>query len=223
MAVKTPCLASLVGVLALVHALLPVLVMARTLYATDMCETLVRSEKQIVGRNIIRVLPSGSPVDVKSMDETWAAVRLEDGRNGFVQVQQLLEREPYKLIAERLQTETAQQRERLSTLTQQAVTWREEQQRLQELSKKYEQLRQDAGGVVQLQTDHAELQRLHNEVQQRLSMVHEAHVALQKSHDLWWFLGGASVVLAGVFLGILLERGRGRKRGRGGYAYNLPS
>lgn len=222
MAGKT-LLAYLLGLLALAHALLPGLAMARILYATDVCETLVRSEKQIAGRNIIKVLTSGSPVDVKTMDESWALVRLEDGRNGFVQAQHLMEREPYQLGAERLQTETTRQREQLSTLTQQANTLREEQQRLQDLGKKYEQLRQDAREVLQLQTDHAELQRVHNEVQQRLSLVNEAHVALQKSHNLWWFLGGGSVVLVGVFLGITLERGRGRKRGRGGYAYNLPS
>lgn len=221
MAEKKP-LVYLAGLMALLHTL-PLPAMARTMYATDTCETLVRSEKQIVGRNIIKVLSSGSPLDVKDLGEVWAAVRLEDGRQGFVQVQQLLEREPYKLIAERLQAETAQQRERLSTLTQQSVTWREEQQRLQEVAKKYEQLRQEASGVLQLQTAHAELQHVHNDVQQRLSLVSEAHATLQKSHNIWWFLGGASVVLAGVALGIMLERWRGRNRRRGGYAYNLPN
>lgn len=222
MAGKKP-LAYLAGIMALVQTLLPVLAMARTMYATDTCETLVRSEKQIVGRNIIKVLPSGSPLEVQDMNDAWAAVRLEDGRNGFVQAQHLVNRESYKLTAERLQTETVQQRERLSTLTQQFATLREEHQRLQEVSKKYEQLRQEASGVLQLQTTHAELQSVHNDVQQRLSTLSETHTALQKSHNIWWFLGGASVVLIGVFLGIILERWRGRNRRRGGYAYNLPS
>src|SRR5262252_9405711 len=128
---------------------------ARTMYATDTFEIVVRSEKQIVGRNIIKVLPSGAPLEVRDIDDTWATVRLEDGRTGYVEKKHLIDREPYKATAERLQLEVAQQRERLATLTQQLATLRDEHQRLQktssaaevqlqDVSQKYEQLRQDA-------------------------------------------------------------------------------
>ncbi len=67
---------------------------ARTMYATDTFEIVVRSEKQIVGRNIIKVLPSGAPLEVRDMDDMWAAVRLEDGRTGYVEKKHLIDREP---------------------------------------------------------------------------------------------------------------------------------
>ena len=107
---------------------------ARTMYATDTFEIVVRSEKQIVGRNIVKVLPSGAPIEVRDMDDTWAAVRLEDGRTGYVEKKHLIDREPYKVTAERLQLEVGQQRERLAALTQQLATLRDEHQRLQKAS-----------------------------------------------------------------------------------------
>src|SRR5215813_4322851 len=128
---------------------------ARTMYATDTFEIVVRSESKIVGRNIIKVLPSGAPLEVRDMDEAWATVRLEDGRTGYVEKKQLIDREPYKTTAERLQGEVGQQRERLATLTQQLATLRDEHQRLQQahgmseaqlqdIGQKYDELRQDA-------------------------------------------------------------------------------
>src|SRR5919199_5406833 len=119
-------LAGLLGPLLLASTL-----SARTMYATDTFEIVVRSEKQIVGRNIIKVLPSGAPLEVRDMDDTWATVRLEDGRTGYVEKKHLIDREPYKTTAERLQNEVGQQRERLATLTQQLATLRDEHLRLQ--------------------------------------------------------------------------------------------
>src|SRR2546423_8814133 len=138
-------------------------VCARTMYATDIFEIVVRSEKQIVGRNIIKVLPSGAPLEVRDIDDAWAVVRLEDGRTGYVEKRHLIDREPYKVTAERLQLEVGQQRERLATLTQQLATLRDEHQRLQkassvseaqlqDVSQKYEQLRQEATTTQLLET-----------------------------------------------------------------------
>ena len=155
---------------------------ARTMYATDTFEIAVRSERQIVGRNIIKVLPSGAPIEVRDLDDTWATVRLEDGRTGYVEKKHLIDREPYKVTAERLQLEVGPQRERLATLTQQLATLRDEHQRLQktssvseaqlqDVSQKYEQLHQDATTTEFLETreKYADLQRAHAEAQQRLA------------------------------------------------------
>src|SRR5919198_1324357 len=166
-------LAGLFGLL-----LLATPVCARTMYATDTFEIVVRSEKQIVGRNIIKVLPSGAPLEVRDMDDAWAVVRLEDGRTGYVEKRHMIDREPYKTTAERLQNEVGQQRERLATLTQQLATLRDEHLRLQkaqgiaeaqlqDISQKYEQLRQDATTTqyLEIKTKYDDLQRVYAEVQ----------------------------------------------------------
>lgn len=209
---------------------------ARTMYATDACESVVRSARQIVGRNIVKVVTSGAPLDVRDTEEVWTQVRLDDGRTGYIETRQLMDRESYKTTAERLQTETGQQRERLTTLTQQLASLRDEHQRLQktssasegqlrDVSQKYEQLRQDATTTqyMNLQDKHVDLQRVHAEAQQQLTALNEAYTALKNSTRLSWFLSGAGVVLAGWVLGMSSERWRGRRRRQGGYSYNLPS
>jgi SH3 domain protein len=206
------------------------------MYATDTFEIVVRSEKQIVGRNIVKVLPSGAPIEVRDMDDIWAAVRLADGRTGYVEKKHLIDREPYKVTAERLQLEVGQHRERLATLTQQLATLREEQQRLQkvsglseaqlqDISQKYEQHRQDATTTQYLETKekYADLQRAHAEAQQQLVALNEANASLKNSTRLTWFLSGAGVILAGWLLGMTSERWRGRRRRQAGYSYHLPS
>jgi SH3 domain protein len=232
MSYRTPqVLASLLGPLLLATTL-----SARTMYATDTFEIVVRSERQIVGRNIIKVLPSGAPIEVRDMDDTWATVRLEDGRTGYVEKRQLIDREPYKVTAERLQLEVGQQRERLATLTQQLATLRDEHQRLQkasslseaqlqDISQKYERLRQEATTTQFLETKekYAELLRTHAEAQQQLTALNDAHTALKSSTRLTWFLSGAGVILVGWLLGMTSARWRGRRRRQVGYSYQLPS
>lgn len=209
---------------------------ARTMYATDTFEIVVRSEKQIVGRNIIKVLPSGAPLEVRDMDDLWATVRLDDGRTGYVEKKHLIDREPYKITAERLQGEVGQQRERLATLTQQLTTLRDAHQRLQraqsmaeaqlqDLSQKYEQLRQEATTTqyLTLKAQYDDLQRAHAEAQQQLAALNEAHAALKSSTRIGWFLSGAGVILTGWLLGMTSERWRGRRRRQAGYSYQLPN
>jgi SH3 domain protein len=209
---------------------------ARTMYATDTFEIVVRSERQIAGRNIVKVLPSGTPVEVRAMDDTWATVRLEDGRTGYVEKKHLIDREPYKATAERLQLEVGQQRERLATLTQQLATLRDEHQRLQKasgvsetqlqtISQRYEQLRQEATTVQLLETQekYTDLQRVHAEAQQQLSALNNAYTSLKSSTRLTWFLSGAGVILLGWLLGMTSARWRGRRRRQVGYSYQLPS
>ena len=223
----------LVGWLGLV--LLAATASARTMYATDTFEIVVRSEKQIVGRNIIKVLPSGAPLEMREMDDVWAAVRLEDGRTGYVEKKQLIDREPYKTTAERLQGEGGQQRERLATLTQQLATLRDEHQRLQQahgmaeaqlqnISQQYERLRQDAttASYLEIKTKYADLQRTHGEMQQQLAALNEVYTGLRNSTRLGWFLSGAGVILTGWLLGMASERWRGRRRRSTSSSYQLP-
>lgn len=194
---------------------------ARTMYATDTFEIVVRSGRQIVGRNIVKVLPSGTPLDVREMDDVWAAVRLEDGRTGFVESKQLIEREPYKLTAERLQAEIGQHRERTTTLTQQLASLRQAEAQLRDISQKYEQLRQDANIAEHLETKdkYLTLQQSHTDMQQQLAALREAYASLKYSTGLGWFLSGAGVMLVGWVLGLLSARWRGRRRQAG---YSLP-
>lgn len=174
---------------------------ARTMYTTDSCEVVVRAGRQIAGRNIVKVLPSGTPVDVREVEEVWTAVRLADGRTGFVESNQLIEREPYKLTAERLQAEIGQHRERTATLTQQLTSLRQTE--------------------AQAKDSALSMQQSYTDMQQQLAALREAHATLQQSSGMLWFLTGGGVMLMGWILGLLSARWRGNRR-QSGYSYNLP-
>jgi SH3 domain protein len=202
------------------------------MYATDTFEIVVRSEKRISGQNIIKVLTSGDPVEVTSLDNEWAAVTLPDGRTGYVKTLLLVDREPYRVTNDRLQSEVEKQRQRFETLQQELTSLREAHKQLQRASstqatqlttvnQQYTQLRQGASEFLQLQADHTTLQQQHHELQEKFASVSEGYASLKKSRNLMWFLSGAGVILVGMLLGIAFDRRRGRRR-QGSYSYQLP-
>ena len=96
---------------------------------------------------------------------------------------------------------------------------------LQDITQKYEQLRQAATTAQFLETQekHADLQRAHAEAQQQLTVLSNAYTSLKSSTRLTWFLSGAGVILLGWLLGMTSARWRGRRRRQVGYSYQLPS
>ena len=223
----------LAGLVILAQLPLVAMLEARTMYVSDTFEIVVRSEKsESTGRNIIKLLPTGTPVEVVDMDDAWATVRLAEGRTGYTQKRYLIERLPYKTMAERLQGEVDTQRERLQTLTEQCTVWQEENRRLQQTStsqetqltdiqQQYEQLRQGSAQFIQLRDDHTHLRQAHQQSQQQLAELTEAYTGLKQSRNLLWFLSGAGVMLVGWLIGLFTERLRGRRR-QGNYSYQLP-
>jgi SH3 domain protein len=224
----------LAGLVILAQLPLAITLAARTtMYVSDVFEIVVRSEKsESTGRNILKLLPTGTPVEVLDTDDAWATVRLADGRTGYTLKRYLIERLPYKVTAERLQGEFDTQRERLQALTEQCTALQEEHRRLQQTStsqetqladvqQKYEQLRQGAVQFIQLREDHTQLRQAHQHNQQQLAAVTEAYTGLKQSRSLLWFLSGAGVLLLGWLFGLCTERLRGRRR-QGNYSYQLP-
>jgi SH3 domain protein len=206
---------------------------ARTMYVSDTFEIVVRSEKAEVGRNIIKLLPTGTPVEVTDMDDSWATIKLSDGRTGYTLKRYLISRLPYQLTAERLQNEVDTQREQLVTLTEQFTALQEEHRhvlqestgreaQLAEITQQYEQLRQGAAQYLQLKDDYTRLQRVHQDSQQQLAELSDAYLLLKQSRNLLWFLSGAGVILTGWVMGMMTERFRGRRRRQSGYSYQLP-
>ena len=106
---------------------------ARTMYVSDTFEIVVRSEKE-VGRNILKILPTGTQVEVIETDESWATIQLPDDREGYVLKRYLIARLPHKVVAERIRVEAEELRAQLQTAEQQLRALRGEHKKLQEAS-----------------------------------------------------------------------------------------
>ena len=218
-----------------VQVLLVTTLLARTMYVTDTFEIVVRSEKDAsTGRNIIRLLPTATQVEVLDMDDSWATVQLSDGRTGYVLKRYLISRVPYQETATRLQVEVEQQHQRLVALEQELTELRGEHTRhqsesvareaqLADITRKYEQLQRDAAQYLQLKADYAALQQTHQESLQQLTELNNGYTLLKESRSVMWFLSGGGVILAGWIIGMITERLRGRRRRHSGHAYQLPN
>jgi SH3 domain protein len=205
---------------------------ARTMYVTDSIDVVMRSAREVSSQTVMQVLSSGTPVEVSETNGAWATVRV-DGRTGYVFKRYLISRQPYKVVAERLQQEVEQHRTNLTALTEQLTTLRneyqhlqqlhtEQQARLAEVSTQYEALREGAEHYTQLRADYAALQRAQSQSQQRFAELNNTYQFLKKSRNLLWFLCGAGIVVMGWLCGILTERWRGRRRRQRGSFYQLP-
>ena len=206
---------------------------ARTMYVSDTFEIVVRSEKE-VGRNILKILPTGTPVEVVETDESWATIQLPDDRTGYVLKRYLIARLPHKVVAERIRAEAEELRAQLQTAEQQLSALREEHQNLQrmsadqkgqlsQVSQQYVALQKDAAQYLQLKADYNALQETYSAARQQLTTLNSDHEALKKSRNVMWFLSGGGVILAGWIIGMITERLRGRRRRQGGHAYQLPN
>jgi SH3 domain protein len=206
---------------------------ARTMYVSDTFEVVLRSEKEIAGSNIIKILPTGTPLEVVGMDGSWAVVKLSDDRTGYVLKRYLISRLPYKLTAERLQEEAQQQKGRLDELTKELKTLRQDNAKLRktnsqqesqltETIRKYDRLHEDSSQFLKLKSDYADLQQVHYDTQKELAAVTKKNHDLEKGRAYFWFLIGAGVMLAGWIIGMMTERFRSRVRRQSGYSYELP-
>lgn len=206
---------------------------ARTMYVSDTFEVVMRSEKEIAGSNIIKILPTGTPLEVTDTDGSWAVVKLPDDRIGYVLKRYLISRLPYKVTAERLQEDAQQQKAQLDKLTTELKTLREDnlklhktngqqEAQLAETIRKYDQLHEDASQYLKLKSDYTDLQQVHYDTQKELAAVTKKNHDLEKGRDYLWFLIGAGVMLAGWIIGMMTERFRSRVRRQGGYSYQLP-
>jgi SH3 domain protein len=205
---------------------------ARTMYVSDTFEIVVRSQKE-VGRNIVKILPTGTSVEVLETDESWATIQLPDDRTGYVLKRYLIARLPHKVVAERIRAEAEELRAQLQTAEQQLNALRDEHQTVQQasadqqgelskISQQYEALRKDAAQYLQLKADYNVLQDKYSAERQQFTTLRSDYEALKKSRNVMWFLSGGGVILAGWIIGMITERLRGRRR-QSGHAYQLPN
>ncbi len=105
---------SLCGVL----GLLPLLVVAQTVYVTDNLRLGLHEAVDTSGPSF-RTLDSGQELEILSRDRNYANVRMPDGTEGYVKAAYLVNDKPAKLIVAETQAESDRLRGELENLRQQ--------------------------------------------------------------------------------------------------------
>jgi len=166
--------------------LLPLMVMAQTVYVTDNLRLGLHEAADTSGPSM-QTLDSGQELEILSRDRNYANVRLPDGTEGWVKAAYLVDDKPAKLIVAETQAESDRLRGELEDLRQQFAS--------------------PASIIAALEDESANLRAQVDENETRIAELNTASSSLrqqqaqfQGSLPLSWVGGAIGVCLIGGFL-----------------------
>src|SRR6056297_3473569 len=101
----------------------------QTVYVTDSLEITLRSGPDAT-RKIVKMLPSGTPLQILDQTRSWYRVRADDGQTGWVLKRYIMQEVPKKMLISNL-------RDRIKTLEE---SYSKAQSRIQNLQSENTQL-----------------------------------------------------------------------------------
>jgi SH3 domain protein len=213
-----------ISLILLVLLLVPGWVHGRNLYVTDEFQITMRTGPSLQNR-VIRMLNSGTPLEVLDESSDWFQIRTSDGGEGWVLKQYTMQRTPRADMVQQLEKKVAELEDRAKSNEQKAAVLDQEntellsliqeaQQELEELHQKYQTLQQDSGNIEGIKM---ELLRTSNELasdREKLSQLSQKYQELRSQKNLHWFLAGGGAMgitaLIGFFLG-RIQRKKSKK------------
>ncbi len=178
---------------------------------------------------ILRTLPSGTPMELLETGDTYSKVRLQDGTEGWVLSQYLtdqpvardqLAQAQQKL--ERLQSENQDLKKNLNELKSEKRSVESEHKQLSttadKLQKELDRMKDVAARPMELDKQNQEMRQRLQELELQSRMLKEENTALRDRTNRDWFLAGGGVLFAGLILGLLLPKLRKRSSGWGDWS-----
>jgi len=197
---------------------------AETRYVDDQLVITLRTG-QATTFQILKTLPSGTPLELLQEEGKYSRVRTQDGTEGWV-LSQYLSAEPVArdLLAraeqrlERLERDKRELQQQLATLGKERDTLEREHSdaatQADSLQQELTALRKTAARPIELAQENRELKNSLGELQQQNRLLEADNQRLQDRSQRDWFLTGAGVLGGGIFLGLVLPLLR-RKRKEG--------
>jgi len=200
--------------------------LAETRYVTDQLEITLRKGES-TRHKIIKMLPSGTAVEVLDTNagsgSGYAKVSIEGGTTGYVLERHLVDqpvaRERIVEIETRLQ-ELQQAPDQLSTklseLQNAHDTLQADHEDLRAHKSRLEEelatIRHASANAMQITQERAELRQSVAELTRQVAELQQANSDLNNQTTQRWFLIGASVVIGGILIGLVLPHLRFHRR-----------
>jgi SH3 domain protein len=198
--------------------------LAETRYVSDTLEITMRSG-QSTSHGIIRMLRSGTPVEVLDADKEtgYTHVRTRSGKEGWVLSRFLMkgpaardrlaaaEKELAELELENRKMMTAMQalKEEKGALQQEKASLSGEHRKVsQELS----EIKRTASSALALDSENKELKSRLVALERNVQTMQQENTALKDRTARDWFMVGAGVVLLGIIVGLIIPRIRWRRK-----------
>lgn len=197
---------------------------AETLYVSDHLEIQMRSGKSTQHR-IIRMLPSGTPLEVLEVDKEggWTRVRSPSGTDGWVLSRFLMTGQAARdrlATAEKKLAELELENRKLSTSLKEL---RDEKQEIskekssldstsRKLSQELEEIRRTASSALAIDAENKELKSRIVSAERDIQTLQQENERLRDRTARDWFMVGAGVVILGIIIGLIIPRLRLRKK-----------
>jgi SH3 domain protein len=203
--------------------LLPFSAAAATKYVSDELRITLRTG-QGNQFQIVKTLTSGTKLEVlEETDAGYTRVLLDDGTEGWVRTQYLID-EP--VAADKLtsaQNRLAKTREKLAAAEAELKTLRSEKAELDSAygklktehsttSKELQSLNELASRPKQLAQENIELRKQFEQLSDELNLTKQENQVLKDRSKRNWFLAGAGVVILGMLIGLIIPKLRFKKK-----------
>ena len=173
---------------------------------------------------IIRALESGAKLEVIEQTETgYTHVRTEDGTEGWVRSQYLIE-EPIAqdkldravIKLEKYKAEVGKLKAEQSTLKKErkdlSLTKNSLSEKSNTLESELARLTKVAAKPILLDKENRNLQQDNVKLEKDLQMMHQENQVLKEQSNREWFIAGALVLLGGILLGLAIPKMRFNKK-----------
>ncbi len=203
--------------------------MADTVYIRDTLYVPLRGGQSIEHRILHRGLRSGTAVERLEEDEDWTRVRTEDGLEGWLQSQYLVEEPIAQTRLDDLQSQLeeleAQHQQTLLRLHEtneanEALTVAESDatEKNAELTDELTRINELAANVIAIDEENKQLNESQEELLSRIDALNAENESLSDDSAQQWFLRGAGTVLIGLLFGFWIGRRIYHRRNTSGWA-----
>lgn len=195
-----------------------------TRYISDSLYVPLRGGKGNQFKILHRGLASGTKLKLieEDLEEGWALVQMENGTEGWLRSQYLVEEPIAKLLLESAQKTEAKAKDRLEKSKQQlkdiktertalAKTVAELESSNKSLSSELVQIKKISGNAIELNMRHQELLEKNQMLENRIDVLEADNERLKDESNSTWFLYGGILVALGALLTALLPHLRPRK------------
>jgi SH3 domain protein len=197
--------------------------MAETGYISDQLEVTLRSGKS-TGHNIIRMLRSGTPVEVLEQDkDSGYSLISAQGKEGWVLTRYLMKgpvardqlAEAEKKLAE-LELANRKMTTAMQALNQGKDKTEKERSSLEDdyrkTSQELAEIKRTASSALAIDSENKDLKSRLVALERNLQTLQQENESLKDRTARDWFMVGAGVVLFGILVGLVIPRIRWRKK-----------
>ena len=197
---------------------------ADTRYVSDNLEITMRSGKS-TGHGIIRMLRSGTPVDVLETDKKsgYSHIRTKSGKEGWVLTRFLMNGQAARdrlASAEKKLAELELENRKMKTTVQGLQDEKKsiEQARTslagehRNVSQELAEIKRTASSALAIDSENKELKSRVVLLERKLQTMQQENEVLKDRTARDWFMVGSGVVLLGIVVGLIIPRIRWRKK-----------